>query len=103
MNEEPTYRFIRGTGWVPDTRNCEWASRVIGEFLVTVEKRTPDTEGEHYWTIANETCEELMEYIERDNDDGYLSDEDPPGALYTKADFFWGPGTKFAVVKVTRL
>lgn len=50
MNDEPTYEYIKGQGWVPTTH--EMFTGIIGKWHVTLIKRKPEI-GEYYWS---DTC-----------------------------------------------
>lgn len=43
---EPTYEYVKGTGWVP--RTYETLTRVIGNWEVTLILRKPEA-GEYFW------------------------------------------------------
>jgi hypothetical protein len=107
MSEEPTYRFVRGQGWIPGIYTHDYITRTLGHIQVTVEMRNPEP-GERYYIISDtETCEMIIGYMENDFNDGYLDANNPPGALNDETDTplsSWGVGvTRFCVVKVVAL
>jgi hypothetical protein len=94
MNEEPTYVFKRGVGWVPEVE--ETVSGIIGKYHVTLVKRQPEV-GEFYWTDQCSLAQTL-----RNLENGYVSafnSDDPHAVSYFP--IWHGAGTVFGKLSET--
>lgn len=79
MSEEPTYHFVRGTGWVPRDVSHEIETRQIGPYTMTLERRHP-LHGERFWFVmAGDTFDELFKVA---LDDFTTYGDAPSGAEY---------------------
>lgn len=99
-----TYVYRRGVGWIPSASLAsDYLSKQFGPFTVTVEKRIP-TDGEYYWVAhKNETIEHVMELLEGDYINNYLSVEHPPGGqrVGSETSRYWEDYT-FWTITVTK-
>lgn len=99
---EPTYTYLRGTGWIPLT--YEIVSRKIGNHLITVEARAPEP-GEYYWTTSGDQGPEWALDILEGDYDGMSDGPNHPGVLRVDGypdDGFWTT-YKFVTIIVQRL
>ncbi len=62
MSEEPTYEYIKGTGWVPSLTKI--SSRVFGKWRMTIFDRKPEI-GEPYFLYVTD-IEAFFKEIEAD-------------------------------------
>lgn len=63
---EPTYTYVRGAGWIPSEHGYETGSRIVGPYLVVLEKRLPNM-GEGFWICGdNETVQQTLDAVENE-------------------------------------
>lgn len=60
MNE-PEYRYVKGQGWVPGT--YETLTRVMGNYVVTLTRRPPQTNERYYKEPTGRPLEISMDNI----------------------------------------